>query len=73
MGLGKQDQQLKDLQKILSAEEKEKAKMIDVEELDQSKISHIQNDTISEKGAQSMLKGIKALDDNQSNGNNDGR
>ena len=33
-----------------------------MDELDQSKISHIINDTISEKGQQSMMKGLKALD-----------
>ena len=46
----------------------EKKKPLNIDELDQSRISHLINDTISEKGGQSMMKSLKALDTTSQDG-----
>ena len=45
---------------MINAEEKKRS--LNIDELDNSRISHMINDTISEKGGQSMMKSLKALD-----------
>ena len=48
---------------MLKTEEKKRA--INIDEPFDTSVSHIINDTISEKGAQTMMKSIGALDEDQ--------